>query len=195
VERAEADAIYDAGREAVVRVLLGLSAQNERLAGQVERLTSRVEKLERQLAKDSRNSSQPPSADRPGASSRRGKDPSGRARGAQPGHEGKGRDLLPTSVCDEVIVHWPTRCECGHEFAADELVAVGSPVRHQVEELPMLGGHGDRASVPKGALPGLRPLPACRTADRRDRERVRAAVSRGCGGVVGAQPGFASRRR
>ncbi len=154
MERAEADAIYDAGREAVVRVLVGLSAQNERLAGQVERLTSRVEKLERQLAKDSRNSSQPPSDDRPGASLRRGKDPSGRAQGAQAGHEGKGRDLLPTSVCDEVIVHWPTRCECGHEFAADELVAVGSPVRHQVEELPRLAVTVTEHQCPRVRCPG-----------------------------------------
>ncbi len=35
-------------------------------------------------------------------------------------------------------MHWPRRCECGHEFVADELVAVGKPVRHQVEELPRL---------------------------------------------------------
>jgi transposase len=138
VERAEAEAIYDAGREAVVRVLLELSAQNERLQGQVERLTTRVEKLERELAKNSRNSSQPPSADPPGAPSRRGRDRSGRKQGAQRGHEGKGRELLPTSAVDEVIVHWPGRCECGHDFAAEELVAVGAPMRHQVEELPRL---------------------------------------------------------
>jgi hypothetical protein len=35
VERAEAEAIYDAGREAVVEVLLALSAQNERLVAEV----------------------------------------------------------------------------------------------------------------------------------------------------------------
>lgn len=52
MERVEAEAIYDRGRDAVVEVLLALSAQNERLEGQVERLTARVDKLERELAKE-----------------------------------------------------------------------------------------------------------------------------------------------
>ena len=39
---------------------------------------------------------------------------------------------------DEVIEHWPSRCECGHVFAASERVAVGAPVRHQIEELPVI---------------------------------------------------------
>src|SRR5207244_3580029 len=85
-----------------------------------------------------RDSSQPPSADPPGSPPRRGKDPSGRKPGGQPGHEGRGRGLLPTSAVDEVIVHWPKVCDCGHEFGEGELVAVGQPVRHQVEELPQL---------------------------------------------------------
>jgi transposase len=145
VERAEAEAIYDQGRDAVVEVLLALAAQNERLQQQVEQLTARVARqderiaqLERQLGRSSRNSSQPPSADPPSSPPRRGKDPSGRKQGAQPGHEGKGRELLPVSAVDEVIEHWPTSCGCGHVFAAGELVAVGDPTRHQVEELPLL---------------------------------------------------------
>jgi transposase len=38
----------------------------------------------------------------------------------------------------EVVVHWPVACECGHEFGVAERVAVGDPVRHQVEELPQI---------------------------------------------------------
>jgi transposase len=144
VERVEAEAIFERGRDAVVSVLLALSAQNERLQAQVESLTARVGRqderialLERRLGRSSRNSSQPPSADPPGAAApKRGKDSSGRSRGGQPGHEGKGRPLLPAWAVDEVIDRWPTDCECGHRFAADELVAAGDPVRHQVEELP-----------------------------------------------------------
>ena len=34
--------------------------------------------------------------------------------------------------------HWPDRCDCGHEFDQGEHVAVGEPVRHQVEELPAI---------------------------------------------------------
>jgi transposase len=145
VERAEAEAIYDRGRDAVVSVLLALSAQNERLGAQVESLTARVARqderiaqLERRLNRSSRNSSLPPSADPPRAPTRKGKDSLGRRQGAQPGHEGKGRPLLPVWAVDDVVDHWPDRCDCGHEFAEEELVTVGDPVRHQVEELPAI---------------------------------------------------------
>jgi cell division protein FtsB len=64
VERAEAEAIYEQGRDAVVEVLLALSAQNERLEAQVEKLTAkvarqeeRIAQLERQVKRSSRNSS------------------------------------------------------------------------------------------------------------------------------------------
>jgi transposase len=145
VERAEAEAIYGQGRDAVVEVLLALSAQNERLEAQVAKLTAkvvaqdeRIASLERQLGRSSRNSSQPPSADPPSAPPRRGKDPSGRKQGAQPGHEGKGRPLLPAWAVDEIVEHWPTECGCGHVFLEADRVAVGQPARRQVEELPVM---------------------------------------------------------
>jgi hypothetical protein len=47
VDRREAEAIYDAGREVVVEVLL-------RMDRQIQQLTARVDRLERELAKDSR---------------------------------------------------------------------------------------------------------------------------------------------
>ena len=144
MERAEAEAIYDQGRDAVARVLLELSAHNQRLVEQVEALTARVGRqeeriaqLERQGKRSSRNSSQPPSQDPPGAP-KRGKGPSGRQPGAQPGHEGKGRPLLPAWAVDEVVEHWPVDCECGHVFSEAERVAAGEPARHQVEELPVM---------------------------------------------------------
>jgi transposase len=132
VERAEAEAIYDAGREVVVEVLL-------RMDRQIQQLTARVERLERELAKNSRNSSRPPSSDPPGKSpSRREKGRSPRSQGAQPGHEGKGRELLPTVAVDEVVEHWPRACGCGHVFCEGELVPVRTPARQQVEELPRI---------------------------------------------------------
>lgn len=126
MERREAEAIYERGREAVVSVLLALSEQNERLQAQVEQSTARVARqderittLERQVERSSRNSSLPPSSDPPGKRRpARGKDRSGRSEGAQPGHEGHGRELLPACAVDEVVEHWPERCECGHVFAA-----------------------------------------------------------------------------
>jgi uncharacterized protein (UPF0335 family) len=68
MDRAEAEAIYDSGRDACVKVLLALANQVERLEGRVERLEGEV----RQLRRDSDNSSLPPSAD-PSAGKRRGK--------------------------------------------------------------------------------------------------------------------------
>ena len=107
MERAEAEAIYDAGRDAVVEVLLAMDRR-------IEQLEARVEKLERELSKSSRNSSLPPSSDAPGKRrAARGKDRSGRSQGAQPGHEGHGRELLPVAAVDEVVEHWPARCGCG----------------------------------------------------------------------------------
>jgi len=132
VERAEAEAIYDAGREAVVEVLLAMDRR-------IQQLEARVAKLERELARNSRNSSAPPSSDPPGSvPPRRAKGSSGRSQGAQPGHEGRGRELLPSWAVDEVIEHWPGRCACGHVFVESELVAARAPARHQVEELPRL---------------------------------------------------------
>jgi transposase len=145
VERAEAEAIYEQGREVVVAVLLRMDEQIQQLTAQVARQEERIfrqeeriAQLERRLSRSSRNSSAPPSSDPPGATPRRGKDPSGRSRGAQPGHEGKGRPLLPAWAVDEVIKHWPERCGCGHAFGPAEHAPVGEPVRWQIEELPAI---------------------------------------------------------
>ena len=137
MERTEAEAIYDAGREVVVEVLLRMDEQIRRLEQRVARQDERIAQLERKLNRNSRNSSTPPSADPPGRP-KRGKDRSGRGRGGQPGHAGRGRDLLPASAVDEVIEHWPERCACGHAFSERERCVVGEPRRHQVEELPAL---------------------------------------------------------
>ena len=143
MERAEAEAIYEQGRETVVAVLLELSAQNALLRRQVDelieanrRLESRVAELERRLGRNSRSCSLPPSADPPSAPPRPRQAASGREAGAQPGHPGRGRHLAPLEALDEVIDHWPSRCRCGHVFCAAPLEALGAPARHQVAELP-----------------------------------------------------------
>ena len=64
MERSEAEAIYDAGREACVEVLMKLSAR-------IEQLERRVERLEAELRRNSENSSLPPSADPTPAKRRR----------------------------------------------------------------------------------------------------------------------------
>ena len=145
MERAEAEAIYDQGRETVIAVLMELAAQNALLRRQVAELSARIAKqderiaeLERRLNRNSRNSSLPPSLDPPTAPERRQAAPSGRARGAQPGHPGRGRHLAPIEAVDELIEHWPERCRCGHCFSEAERRPVGEPARHQVVELPAI---------------------------------------------------------
>jgi transposase len=165
VERSEAEAIYDAGREAVVEVLL-------RMDRRIQQLEARVEKLERELRKGSRNSSRPPSSDPPG-SSVRGRDPSGRKRGAQDGHEGHGRPLLPAWAVDEVIEYRPARCRCGYVFAGDERT-VGQPACHQVEELPPIN-----VRVIEHRCERLR-CPGC---GRRTRAELPVEVARSCFGA------------
>jgi len=89
MERAEAEAIYEQGRETVVAVLLELSAQNALLRREVAELSKRLAKqeeriaeLERRLNRNSRNSSLPPSQDPPAAPERRRAAPARRERGA-----------------------------------------------------------------------------------------------------------------
>jgi hypothetical protein len=58
MDRAEAEAVYDSGREACVQFIL-------ELAGRVERHEDRLRRLEEQAPQDSRTSSMPPSMDPP----------------------------------------------------------------------------------------------------------------------------------
>jgi transposase len=171
VERAEAEAIYDAGREVVVAVLLRMDEQIRRLEERVARQDERIAELERKLNRSSRNSSAPPSSDPPSARTR-SKDPSGRKRGAQDGHEGHGRPLLPAWAVDEVIEHRPARCRCGHVFAGDER-PVGGPARHQVEELPPIN-----VKVIEHRRLRLR----CPDCSRRTRAKLPEEVARSCFG-------------
>lgn len=143
MERVEAEAIYEQGRETVVAVLVELSAQNALLARQVAELGERVAKqderiaeLERQLKRNSRNSSTPPSQDPPDAPERKRAPASGRGQGAQPGHPGRGRRLFEAEAVDLVVEHLPERCDCGHRFDERECRQLGEPARHQVSELP-----------------------------------------------------------
>jgi transposase len=138
MERAEAEVIYEQGREAVVAVLLALSAQVAAQDLQIAKLAARVAELEQRLNRNSRNSSTPPSQDPPGAPPRPRQAASGRRAGAQPGHPGRGRRLAPIEAVDELIDHWPQRCRCGHRFGEAERCPVGKPARHQVAELPSI---------------------------------------------------------
>jgi transposase len=135
VERAEAEAILDGDREIAVALLMRVGE----LVEANRRLEARVADLERRLNQSSRNSSLPRSQDPPSASPRPRKRGSGRARGGQPGHEGKSRPLLPLERVDEVVEHWPERCQaCAYRFGGEERLEAAAVQRHQVAELPSI---------------------------------------------------------
>ncbi|MCA1701530.1 MAG: transposase, partial [Actinobacteria bacterium] len=142
MERTEAEAIYDAGRESCVKAIL-------ELAGRCKRLEERMGRLEEQTRLNSLNSSKPPSSDRPKTRKERRAEAREKAKkwakaegekrgaGGQPGHRGSGRKLAPEDQVDEIVDHYPGSCGgCGHEFARCERLPSRRPARHQVAELP-----------------------------------------------------------
>ena len=148
MERAEAEAIYDAGRERCVEVILALAASVELLSARCVVLEERVRRLEERSRQSSRNSSKPPSQDPPKTRAERRAEARAKAKawakregerkpGAQPGHPGSGRELLPEDQVDQFVEHYPDVCGgCGHEFGEAERVPSRRPGRHQVAELP-----------------------------------------------------------
>ena len=144
MERAEAEAIYDTGREACVEFMLDLAAR-------CGRLEERLGRLEEQTRKDSRNSSSPPSQDPPKTRAERRAEARKKAKawakregekrrqGGQPGHKGSGRKHLPSDQVDEIVDHYPAACGgCERKFSEDEKTPSGRFGRHQVAELPQV---------------------------------------------------------
>jgi transposase len=142
MERVEAEAIYDSGREACVAFLLGL-------AGEVGQHADRLKRLEGQVRQDSRTSSRPPSQDPPKSRQQRRaearekakelqrRDGERREPGAQPGHRGAGRELKPEDQIDEIVDHYPDACAgCGDRFVPQQHGPGGRFGRHQICELP-----------------------------------------------------------
>ena len=170
MERAEAEAILDGDRETAVALLLrvGELIEANRL------LEARVAELEQRLNRSSRNSSLPPSQDPPSAPPRPQTPTSGRRPGGQPGHEGKNRPLLPLEQVDELISHWPERCQaCARCFGEEERIDAAAPQRHQVAELPPIA-----VRVSEHRLHRLR-CPACAAETRAE---LPADVPRGAFG-------------
>ena len=138
--RPEAEAIYDAGKGTVVRVLLEMDRRIHALECQVQDLTARldaseqrVQTLEEQVAKDSHNSHKPPSSDglaKPKPKSLRPK--SERPTGGQPGHPG--HTLRMVAKPDRTVRHAVERCKaCGRSLAKQ---APDQVERRQVFDLP-----------------------------------------------------------
>jgi len=170
VERAEAEAILDGDRATAVALLMRVGE----LIEANRRLEARVGELEQRLNRSSRNSSLPPSQDPPSAPPRPRGPGAGGERGGQPGHEGKSRPLLPLERVDQVVEHWPERCQaCAHVFGEGERVDAAAAQRHQVCELPPIA-----VTVTEHRLHRLR-CPACAAETRAE---LPAGVPRGAFG-------------
>jgi transposase len=132
----------------------------------VQEEEKRIAHLEERLGLNSTNSSKPPSTDPPSIKKQphpSKKNKKKKKRGAQPGHKGHHRILLPTEEVDEVVPLLPSTCaHCQAPLFGQD----PSPQRHQVTEIPPLRptvteyqlhqvscpscGHTTRASLPQG---------------------------------------------
>ena len=165
----EAEAIYDAGKDTVVAVLLKLDARIDDLEKQVQDLTTRLDvsenrtrELENQIAKNSRNSSKPPSTDgfkKPSPKSLRKKGM--RKTGGQAGHNGHTLKMVDNP--DHTEVHTVEVCEKCNCLLADKPVDKVEkrqifdlpPIKitvteHQVETITCACGHVNKSDFPKG---------------------------------------------
>ncbi len=162
---AQALAIYRAGPETVVRVLLEMDARIDALiaanaelrrefTARLEVSEKRIKHLEDQLAKNSRNSGKPPSSDglnRPAPKSLRQK--SQRPSGGQPGHAGSTLEM--SGQPDRIEVHRVESCaRCG---ASPEAMQCVSVEKRQVHDLPpgrliVTEHHAETKRCPCGCL-------------------------------------------
>lgn len=129
-------------RGELVDLVVGLFARVESLEAENRALGAKVEALQAEIAKNSGNSSKPPSRDPVAERARqaearqakRAATAGGKRRkpGKQPGAKGNGLEMTDTP--DEVIVHRPECCgDCGGDLADAEVTGVE---RRQVIDLP-----------------------------------------------------------
>lgn len=122
-------------REGLKEAIQALEAQQERmkaLEGLIDFLQERVKTLEGQQAKDSHNSSLPPSTDRFVRAPKSLRPKSGKKAGGQKGH--RGHHLRQVQTPDEVLIHPVITCShCQHDLRAQRACM---PERRQVIDLP-----------------------------------------------------------
>lgn len=136
ITREEITAVYDQGPEAVILLveqLVEWIAEQEQMIASLE---ARVKELEDQQAKDSHNSSKPPSSDGPKRQrkTRSLRKASGKQPGGQPGHPGQTLQRVETP--DHRVDHPVEQCRgCGQAL---QEVAVSGYEARQVFDLPPL---------------------------------------------------------
>jgi transposase len=117
----------------VLKLIEELVRRMDKLEQEMGQLRAENELLKEQLARNSANSSQPPSKN-PLTFKPNRKEPTGKKRGGQIGHTGHERKLYPLEMCQEVIDHYPQQCsKCRAEISDNSNTKV---YRHQVVEVP-----------------------------------------------------------
>ena len=121
------------------QVIDGLWEAMKQSQNECTKLSQLLEHSEEKLQTNSRNSSIPPSADSHKKKQERrypkSRKKSTKKQGAQAGHKGSGRKLIPTEDVDDVVVCLPpSHCQCGGSIKAER----NKNRRHQVHELPVV---------------------------------------------------------
>ena len=128
IDEKEIRAAYLQGEEAIVELFM-------RMSSMIDVLAARVQELEDRLAKNSGNSSKPPSSDgytKPAPKSLRKRH--GRKSGGQPGHAGFTLKAVPSP--DYIEVHRVKQCD--HCHVALEEVEAGGHEKRQVFDVPIV---------------------------------------------------------
>jgi transposase len=126
-------AIWEHTPPVAQELIVAQAAALAQLRAEVAQLKATVEELAQRLGRNSRNSSQPPSADPPQVMRRARRESSGRRPGGQPGHEGQTRALIPAEAVDVLIPVKPIQCpRCQQPLRGND----PQPQRHQVTEIP-----------------------------------------------------------
>src|SRR5438270_6038476 len=118
-------------REGLKQAIMAIGSQQEHvkaLEGLIDSLQERINTLEGQLAKDSHNSSLPPSSDRFVRAPKSLRKKSGKKPGGQRGH--RGHHLRQVQTPDEVFIHPVIACShCQYDLRAQQ---ASIPERRQV---------------------------------------------------------------
>lgn len=161
IKREDIEAIYDQGKDVMVDFVMNLIQE---FTTKINELTERVNELEKQLAKNSHNSSKPPSSDGLNRKkrTRSQRKQSGKKSGGQHGHTGNTLEMLQSP--DQIVKIKNTVCLCcgkslkkvhGKGYEARQKFEIPAPVvevteyRAEITDCPYCGAES-RAAFPGG---------------------------------------------
>ncbi|MFX0140285.1 MAG: IS66 family transposase [Candidatus Hodarchaeota archaeon] len=135
MDRAQAEKIYHSGKEAVIAKLVELSSEIKTLKLIIVALEARIQKLENKQAKDSHNSSKPPSSDgfKNQKRTRSQRKETNRKAGGQNGHQGHTLEMVDNPAHIETCKLEHEHCDCGRSLKGKK--ATGYE-RRQVIDIP-----------------------------------------------------------